>query len=47
LLVQAVAFPAAFARLNTGNRIAARMAMIAITTSNSMSVNARDLADGT
>ena len=29
------------ARANTGNRIAARIAMIAITTSNSMSVNPR------
>ena len=37
----AVFLAAALARANTGNRIAARMAMIAITTSSSMRVNAR------
>ncbi|KXK17342.1 MAG: hypothetical protein UZ18_ATM001001130 [Armatimonadetes bacterium OLB18] len=37
---QVVCFADSFAAANTGNRIAARIAMMAITTSNSMSVKA-------
>ena len=40
LLRQAVFLAAAFACAKTGNRIAARIAMIAITTRSSISVNA-------
>ena len=40
LLRHTVARPDSFARLNAGSSSAARMAMIAITTSSSISVNA-------
>src|SRR5687768_269725 len=39
LLIQEVALPFSFARLSAGRSIAARIAMIAITTNNSISVN--------
>jgi hypothetical protein len=41
--MQTVFFAASFAWAKTGKRIAAKIAIIAITTSNSMSVNARRL----
>jgi len=40
LLRQAVCLAAAFAWAKTGNKIAAKIAMIAMTTSNSINVNA-------
>lgn len=39
--MQAVCFAAALALANTGNRIAAKIAMIVITTNSSIKVNAR------
>jgi hypothetical protein len=45
LLKDAVLFAAALAWANTGNKIAARIAIIAITTSSSMRVKALDLCD--
>jgi hypothetical protein len=39
LFAQLIRCDRAFARANAGNNMAARMAMMAITTSNSMSVN--------
>jgi hypothetical protein len=43
LLEQAAARPASFARIKAGNNRAARMVIMAITTSNSIRVNARGL----
>src|SRR5262245_30931630 len=46
LLTQLIPLARSFARNNAGSSIAARMAMIAITTSNSISVNARECRAG-
>jgi hypothetical protein len=43
LFLQAVAFAVAFALLNVGSNIAARIAMMTMTTSNSIKVKARRL----
>jgi hypothetical protein len=45
LLKSAVFFAASFAWAKTGNRMAAKIAMIAMTTKSSMSVKALDLSD--